>query len=102
MRRLISSGSTFETEIGYSRAVVNGDWIFVAGTTGFDYQTMTIPDGIVEQTEQAIRNIRDALVEAGSSLEDVVRVVYVVPRAELFPAVGPRCGGPSPPSGRPP
>lgn len=89
MHRLISSGSTFETEIGYSRAVVTGDWIFVAGTTGFDYESMTISDGIVEQTEQAIRNIQAALIEAGSSLEDVVRVFYVVPEAELFPSCWP-------------
>lgn len=89
MRRLISSGSTFEAEIGYSRAVVTGDWIFVAGTTGFDYETMTISEGIVEQTEQTIRNIQATLTEAGSSLEDVVRVVYVVPEAELFPSCWP-------------
>ncbi len=89
MRRLISSGSTFEAEIGYSRAVVAGEWVFVAGTTGFDYATMTIPDGIVDQTEQAVRTIETTLVEAGSSLADVVRVVYVVPDAELFPRCWP-------------
>ena len=70
-RRLISSGSTFERDIGYSRAVVDGDWIFVSGTTGYDYATMTIPDGIVEQTEQCLRNIEAALAEAGASLRDV-------------------------------
>jgi enamine deaminase RidA (YjgF/YER057c/UK114 family) len=83
-RRLISSGSTFEAEIGYSRAVVDGDWIFVSGTTGFDYQTMTIADGVTEQTEQCLRNIQSALAEAGSSLRDVVRVTYVLPDAGEF------------------
>lgn len=89
MRHLISSGSTFEAEIGYSRAVVAGDWIFVAGTTGFDYETMTIADGILEQTEQTIRTIQATLIEAGSCLDDVVRVVYVLPDVELFPACWP-------------
>jgi len=84
MRQLISSGSTFEAEIGYSRAVVDGDWVFVSGTTGFDYSTMTIAEGIVEQTEQCMRNIAHALQQAGSSLADVVRVIYVVPAASEF------------------
>ncbi len=83
-RRLISSGSSFEQEIGYSRAVVDGDWVFVSGTTGFDYRTMTIPDEIVEQAEQCFRNIQAALAEAGATLLDVVRVTYVVPKAEEF------------------
>jgi len=83
-RRLISSGSTFEEQIGYSRAVVDGDWIFVSGTTGFDYSSMTIAAGIAEQTDQALRNIQSALEQAGASLEDVVRVVYVVPNAAEF------------------
>ena len=83
-RRLISSGSTFETEIGYSRAVVDGDWVFVSGTTGFDYATMTIADGLAEQAEQCLRNIQTALAQAGASLADVVRVLYVVPRADEF------------------
>jgi enamine deaminase RidA (YjgF/YER057c/UK114 family) len=88
-RRLISSGSTFEKEIGYSRAVVDGEWIFVSGTTGFDYRTMTISDDVAEQTEMCLKNIQSALAEAGASLTDVVRVVYVVPRAEDFPACWP-------------
>src|SRR5687767_2110163 len=88
-RRLISSGSTFEQEIGYSRAVVDGDWIFVSGTTGFDYQTMTIHDGLVEQTEQCLRNIESALAQAGASLRDVVRVLYVLPKASEFPECWP-------------
>jgi len=88
-RRLISSGSSFEREIGYSRAVVAGDWIFVSGTTGFDYQAMTISDSLTEQTEQCLRNIQSALVQAGASLRDVVRVTYVLPRAEEFPQCWP-------------
>jgi enamine deaminase RidA (YjgF/YER057c/UK114 family) len=84
-RRLISSGSRFEQDIGYSRAVVDGEWVFVSGTTGFDYAAMTIPEGIVEQTEQCLRNIESALVQAGASLQDVVRVTYVVPNADDFP-----------------
>ena len=83
-RRLIGSGSTFEAEIGYSRAVVDGDWIFVSGTTGFDYKAMTIADSVTEQTEQCLENIQSALVEAGSSLRDVVRVTYVLPDAGEF------------------
>jgi enamine deaminase RidA (YjgF/YER057c/UK114 family) len=84
-RKLISSGSTFEEQIGYSRAVVQDDWVFVSGTTGFDYSTMTIADGIVEQTEQCLKNIGLALEQAGSSLQDVIRVTYVVPKADEFP-----------------
>jgi enamine deaminase RidA (YjgF/YER057c/UK114 family) len=83
-RRLISSGSTFEKDIGYSRAVVQGDWIFVSGTTGFDYSTMTIPDGVVAQAEQCLKNIEAALREAGSGLRDVVRVHYILPDASEF------------------
>jgi enamine deaminase RidA (YjgF/YER057c/UK114 family) len=83
-RRRISSGSTFEQEIGYSRAVVDGDWIFVSGTTGFDYSTMTISDDIVEQTEQCFRNLKAALAEADAQLEDVVRVRYILPDAAQF------------------
>jgi enamine deaminase RidA (YjgF/YER057c/UK114 family) len=83
-RRLISSGSTFEEQMAYSRAVVAGDWVLVSGTTGFDYGTMTIRDGIADQAEQAFCNIAAALSEAGSSLADVVRVTYVVPDAGEF------------------
>jgi enamine deaminase RidA (YjgF/YER057c/UK114 family) len=88
-RRLISSGSTFEREIGYSRAVVDGNWVFVSGTTGFDYTTMTIPAGIVEQTEQCLRNIESALEEAGSGLRDIVRVRYILPDSAEFPKCWP-------------
>ena len=88
-RKLISSGSTFETQMGYSRAVVQGDWVFVSGTTGFDYSTMTIAEGIVEQTEQCLKNISVALEQAGSKLQDVVRVTYVVPNGKEFPECWP-------------
>ena len=88
-RKLISSGSTFEAEIGYSRAVVQGDWIFVSGTTGFDYATMTISDELERQTEQCLKNIEAALVQAGSGLADVVRVTYVLPEGGDFPKCWP-------------
>jgi len=88
-RRLISSGSTFEADIGYSRAVVQGPWVFVSGTTGFDYAKMTIPDGLKEQTEQCMNNIAAALEQAGSSLRDVVRVRYVLPDGDEFPQCWP-------------
>jgi enamine deaminase RidA (YjgF/YER057c/UK114 family) len=84
LRRLISSGSAWEREIGYSRAVVDGEWIFVSGTTGFDYRTMSISENVVEQTEQCLVNIESALTEAGSRLADVVRVRYILPRVEDF------------------
>jgi enamine deaminase RidA (YjgF/YER057c/UK114 family) len=84
LRRLISSGSSFEREIGYSRAVVQGDWVFVSGTTGFDYTTMTISDDIVEQTDRCLRNIQAALADAGAELRDVVRVTYIVPNGAQF------------------
>jgi len=83
-RSLISSGSSFEQEIGYSRAVVQGNWVFVSGTTGFDYSTMTIAEGVQEQAEQCLKNIESALVQAGSSLKDVVRVTYVLPDGKEF------------------
>ena len=83
-RRLVSSGSRFEAEIGYSRAVVDGDWIFVSGTTGFDYAMMTISNDVVAQCEQAMRNVELALQEAGASMGDVVRVRYILPRREDF------------------
>jgi enamine deaminase RidA (YjgF/YER057c/UK114 family) len=88
-RRLISSGSTFEAEIGYSRAVVQGDWVFVSGTTGFDYSSMTIAPDIETQTGQCLRNIEAALQQAGASLRDVVRVTYVLPDGSEFPKTWP-------------
>ena len=89
MRSLISSGSPLEQDIGYSRAVVDGDWVFVSGTTGFDYQTMTISDDVVAQAEQCFRNIERALREAGSTFAEVVRVRYILPRGEDFPPCWP-------------
>ena len=83
-RRLISSGSKFEQDIGYSRAVVDGEWIFVSGTTGFDYASMSISDNLQDQAEQALRNIQAALKEAGADLADVVRVTYILPKADKF------------------
>jgi enamine deaminase RidA (YjgF/YER057c/UK114 family) len=83
-RRLISSGSTFEAAIGYSRAVVDGEWIFVSGTTGFDYSTMSIADGVVDQARQCLKNIEAALAQAGSGLPDVVRVTYILPDGAQF------------------
>jgi enamine deaminase RidA (YjgF/YER057c/UK114 family) len=88
-RRLISTGSKWEQEVGYSRVVVDGDWAFVSGTTGFDYATMTISPNVAEQTRQALENVSAALQEAGFSLEDVVRTVYILPRAEDFRACWP-------------
>jgi enamine deaminase RidA (YjgF/YER057c/UK114 family) len=83
-RQLISSGSSFEAQIGYSRAVVDGDWVFVSGTTGFDYAAMTIAEGVVEQAEQCLRNIEHALQRAGATMADIVRVHYIVPVAAEF------------------
>lgn len=83
-RKLISSNSTFEKQIGYSRAVVAGDWVLVSGTTGFDYTTMSISDDLLQQAEQCLQNIDSALHEAGSSLRDVVRVTYILPNPGEF------------------
>ncbi|WP_228049336.1 RidA family protein [Streptomyces justiciae] len=83
-RRAILSGSVFEEQIGYARAVVDGDWVHVSGTTGYDYATMTISDDVVEQAAQCLRNIEAALAEAGSGFEDVVRVRYLLPDREDF------------------
>jgi enamine deaminase RidA (YjgF/YER057c/UK114 family) len=92
MRRLVSSGSPFEREIGYSRAVIDGEWVFVSGTTGFDYATMTIPDGAAEQTRQIFITLAAALAEAGATLADVVRAhYYAVDEAawqEAAPVIG--------------
>ena len=88
-RQLISSGSTFELDMAYSRAVVDGEWVFVSGTTGFDYATMTIADSVVDQAEQCFLNIAAALEQAGASLQDVVRVNYILPVASEFPSCWP-------------
>ena len=91
-RQLISSGSTFEKSIGYSRAVVDGDWVFVSGTTGYDYDTMTIQDDAVAQCEQALKNIEAALKQAGATFADVVRVHYLLPIAADFERCWPVLG----------
>ena len=83
-RQQISSGSKFEAEIGYSRAIVDGDWIWVSGTTGFNYETMTISEDVTEQADQTFRNIKAAMEKAGFSLADVVSTIYIFPRAEDF------------------
>lgn len=88
-RILISSGSTFEQDIGYSRAVVQDNWVFVSGTTGFDYTTMTIADDVQAQAEQCMKNIATALDQAGAGLRDIVRVTYVLPDGSDFPACWP-------------
>jgi len=83
-RKLISSGSSFERDIGYSRAVADGDWVFVSGTTGFDYATMTIAEDVVAQAEQCLKNIAHALGQADATLGDVVRVTYILREAAEF------------------
>jgi enamine deaminase RidA (YjgF/YER057c/UK114 family) len=88
-RQWITSGSTFEVQIGYSRAVVAGDWVFVSGTTGFDYATMTIADDVVAQAEQCFQNMAAALAQAGCTLDHVVRVNYVLPEGRDFEACWP-------------
>ena len=88
-RRLIGSGSRFEAEIGYSRAVVDGDWVFVSGTTGFDYAAGTIADDVATQCERALDNIGAALAEAGFSFADAVRVRYILPDPKDFEACWP-------------
>ena len=92
MRRLISSGSPFEAAGGYSRAVIDGEWVFVAGTTGFDYAAMTISDDPAEQTRQALRNIERALAKAGASLADIVRARYYAPDPADWPHIMPVLG----------
>ena len=90
-RRLISSGSEFESKISYSRAVLDGDYVFVSGTTGYDYELMSISDSPVEQAEQCFQNIQKALQEAGSSLDQVVRVRYILPNRDDFEPCWPIC-----------
>jgi len=88
VREKFSSGSPFETEFAYSRAVVDGDWIFVAGTTGYDYNKMTISSDAASQARQCFLNIAHTLAEAGATLNDIVRVTYLVPNREDIPAFG--------------
>jgi enamine deaminase RidA (YjgF/YER057c/UK114 family) len=91
-RRLISSGSSFERTAGYSRAVVDGDWVFVSGTTGMDYKAMTIEPDVIAQTRQTLKNIGVALTEAGSSFAEVVRVHYYFTDAADWRKVAPVLG----------
>jgi enamine deaminase RidA (YjgF/YER057c/UK114 family) len=91
-RRLISSGSEFERKIGYSRAVVDGEFVFVSGTTGFDYAAGTISDDAAEQTRQTLKNIEAALTEAGATFADVVRASYIIPNADDWPIIYPVLG----------
>lgn len=88
-RYLISSGSEFEKQIGYSRAVADGEWVFVSGTTGFDYEKMTISNDILEQTDQCFKNIEAALKKANAELKHIVRVMYILPNADDFPKCWP-------------
>ena len=91
-RQLISSGSTFEKTMGYSRAVVDGEWIFVSGTTGYDYAKMQIEDDVIAQARQTFRNIEAALAKAGATLKDVVRVHYYLTHREDFTLLAPVFG----------
>ena len=85
-RKLISSGSEFESKIGYSRAVVDGGFVFVSGTTGYDYETMTISQSVVEQADQCLKNIEQALKSAGSDLSEIARIRYILPdKADFEP-----------------
>jgi enamine deaminase RidA (YjgF/YER057c/UK114 family) len=88
-RKLISSGSRFEAEVGYSRAVVDGDFVFVSGCTGYDYKTMTIADDVVAQCEQTFRNIQAALEQADATLSDVVRANFILMDRADWPACWP-------------
>ena len=91
-KHLISSGSAYEAVAGYSRAVVDGDWVHVSGTTGFDYSTMTISDDLLAQTRQVFANISAALAQAGATLDDVVRVTYYLTEREAFGTAAPVFG----------
>ena len=91
-RHLISSGSSFEALAGYSRAVMDGDWVHVSGTTGFDYTSMTIAEDVITQTHQCLANIQAALQQTGLSLDDVVRVRYLLTDAGFFEKVAPIFG----------
>ena len=90
MKRHISSGSTFEATIGYSRAVVLDGWVFVSGTTGYDYANMNLPEGVEDQCRNTLSNIATALAQAGCTLNDVVRVTYILPDRSDFPKLWPQ------------
>ena len=89
MVRHISSGSSFEVKFGYSRAVIDGDMVYVSGTTGYDYKTMTLPEGLKAQTENTLENLSRALGDAGCSLSDVLRVRYILPDISDLEAIAP-------------
>ena len=84
LRKNIFSGSQFEDQINFCRAVVVGNTIYVSGTTGFDYSTMAISDSIIDQTEQCFKNIKNALKEADADLDDIVQILYILPDKSLF------------------
>lgn len=90
MKRHISSGSPFEASIGYSRAVVQDGWVFVSGTTGYDYATMTLPLDVETQCANTLATIAKVLAEAGASMDDVVRVHYILPERSDFPKLWPQ------------
>ena len=92
-RQLIVSGSSYEDKVGFARAVVLDGWVYVSGTGGFDYRDMSISDDVVEQAEQCLRNVGDALVEAGASFADVVRVRYILVDKADFPSCWPALRG---------
>jgi enamine deaminase RidA (YjgF/YER057c/UK114 family) len=92
-RSLISSGSPFETQMGYSRAVVDGDWCFVAGTTGYDPVTRAMPEDVADQAANAIAIIDAALAEGGFTPADVVRATYYITDASYWDALAPVLGG---------
>ena len=91
-RRLISSGSSFEKVAGYSRVVVDGEWVFVSGTTGYDYSNMTISPDLETQTRQVFSNLQQALADAGAALSDVVRVHYYLTGRDQFEKLAPLFG----------
>jgi enamine deaminase RidA (YjgF/YER057c/UK114 family) len=90
MKTYISSGSEFEAKIGYSRAVICDGWVFISGTTGYDYANMTLPTSIEAQCENTLKNLQTALAKAGCSFSDVVKVTYIVPHREDFPLIWPQ------------
>jgi enamine deaminase RidA (YjgF/YER057c/UK114 family) len=92
IRKLISTGSPFERIGGYSRAVVQGNFVFVSGTAGYDYSTMIMPDSVEEQTHNSFKTISDALLEAGCTLNDIVRANYIISEARFSDLVLPICG----------
>lgn len=91
-RRLISTGSPFEATMGYSRAVVQGDWCFLSGVTGYDYATMSMPDDIADQARNCFETIKSVLGDAGFAMTDIARVQYTVIDADIVDAAVPVLG----------